>query len=162
MTDSGIKKINILGDMLFPIQFQFLGILLLIGGFVVATQNIFIGYSLMFLALMIFTGRDGVVFYPSQKQYRPYRSFLLFKIGKKRSYEAIEKIFLNSGKYNQKMYTMHTLQHIEKRGIEFNVYVKLDEDHKIYLGHHKDKEKLLTRFRRIAEILNTPFQDNTI
>ena len=147
--------------MLFPIQFQFLGILLLLGGLAAATQNIYIGSILIILALMIFTGRDGVVFYPTQKLYKTYRSFLLFKFGKKQSYQTIENIFLNSGKYSQKIYTMHTSQHIEKRGVEYNVYVKLDEDYKIYLGHHKDKGKLVTRFRRIAEILQTPFQDNT-
>ena len=159
--NSEIRKINILGDLLFPLQFQFLGMLLLLGGLVVLTLNIYVGPILILVALLIFTGRDGVVFYPAQRMYKDYRSFLFIKTGKKKPYSTIEKLFINEGHYNQKMYTMHTSQHIKLKSVEYNVYALLDNGTKLYLGYGKDKMKIMMRFTKIAGMLNAPLQDHT-
>ncbi len=162
MSDSNpIRKINILGDLLFPPQFQFLGIALLLGGLAALTVNVFIGPIIILLALLIFTGRDGVVFYPLEKLYKPYRSFLFIKFGEKKPYQSIDMIYVNAGKYSQKIYTAHTMQHMTKKSIEYNAFVKLSDGEKLYLGFSKDKPKLIQRFNRIAEILGTSLQDNT-
>ena len=156
------KKIDIKGDILFPMQFQFFAAALFVGSFFAMTQNIIVGVVLFIISLLIFTGRGGVQVNLIQKTYLVYNSFLFIKSGKEKSYNTLEKIFINAGEYQSKMYTPHTTASFTVRDVEYNAYLKLDNEVKLYLGCDKDKDKVLKRFNKIANKLKIPLQEGIV
>ena len=154
-------KVDIKGDRLFPFQFQFIGLIIFLAGAVVIVQNIYIGFVLLFIALAIFTGRSGVEIDPEVKKYREYYTLLFVKFGKWSFYKMADYIYITASLYSQKIYTAHTMQSSTFRNVEYNAYLKLDEKIKLYLGHSKKKEKIVSRLVPFVSKLFVPLHDVT-
>lgn len=153
--------VDIKSGCLFPIQFQFFGVLLII-----ITIVLFVTYPLwsiltLLLSLLIFTSTSGIEFNPTNKTYRPYHSFLFIKTGKALPYDEIEKIYINGSHVTQRIYTAHTAQSATFKNKEFDAYVKFTNGKKEYLLTDKKKELLIEKLRALSASLNIEITDNT-
>lgn len=149
-------------EKLFPFQFQVVGYALLMAGVIlVPSGNLIIGLALCVAGFFITTAYSGTEIDPHHKTIREYNAYFFIKTGKATPYNGIEKLFINSNKVSQKLYTAHTLNSTTFRGMEFNAYLKLESGEKILLLRMKDKAKLLKKLDPISAVLNTPLSDLT-
>lgn len=117
----------------------------------------------MFLLLggLIVTGYTGVEFDRSRQTFREFNSFLFMRSGKWKTYDNLEKIFINAVKTSQYIYTQVTTgSTIRTR--EFDAYLKTNSGIKVFLTSRKDKEVLKKDLEPLAEFLRVPVVDNTV
>jgi hypothetical protein len=115
----------------------------------------------MLSGILILTAYEGTEINPGSRTYREYNSFLFLKKGKRKKYGSIEKIFVNSGKVTQKVYTAHTMTSATFSRVEYNAWLKFRDGEKLFLASARNKEKLLKRLNEIAGKLNTSVVDST-
>jgi hypothetical protein len=156
------KLIDIKAESL-PWQAKLIGVLMALGGLSLFTS------SLWWLAILLVLGGLGMVTMysgteidPAKKTYREYNSFLLLKTGSSSPYQFVEKIFINSEKTSQKMYTAHTLNSSTFHNVHYNAFIKFDNGEKIFLTTRKEKPKLMAMLTPIAQTLDTVVVDNTV
>ena len=153
--------IDIRCGRLFPFQFQVIAIVFLIGSVATFYLNPVIALLLILISVVILTAHEGTEINSSARTYREYNSFLFIRSGQHKKYSGIEKIFINSEKVSQKMYTPHTLDSSTFRHINYNAWLKFDNGVKVHLMSKKDKEALLGMLGKIAMFLNTSVVDAT-
>ena len=153
--------VNIKGGRLFPFPFLLLGAVFCIAGFpLLTTSPLFAGISLL-AGASILTAHEGTEINPSTRTFREYNSFLFLKRGRNKKYSAIEKIFVNSGKVSQRIYTAHTMNSGIFTNMEYNAFLKFEDGVKVFLVSHKNKNRLLLKLNKIGRALNVPVVDNT-
>ena len=153
------QKVDIKGARLFPFPFMVLG-----GAFVLAGLGVLMSYPIVSLILIVFgisiiTAFEGTEVYPASRTYREYNSFLLFRTGRQKGFQSIEKIFINSGKVTRRMYTAHTMNSSTFSNIEYNVYLKFSDGVKIFLFSGRNKNKIVRQAEHFARSLNTSLHD---
>ena len=154
--------VDVKSGTLFPMPFLVLGAICFIAGAVVFVNHPIIAIVLIVGGILILTSYEGTEIDPSSRTYREYNSFLFIKKGKAKNYQGIEKIFINSAKVSQRVYTAHTSASATFSNIEYNAYLKFKEGEKVFLLSGKDKTKLLKKLRDISRSLNTSVVDNTM
>ena len=145
----------------FPWQIKLIGILFLIVAISVLANFWWLSLILAVLSLLILTGHSGTEINVSDKTFREYNSYLSIRRGDRLKYDEIERIFINSAKVSQKMYTAHTLNSSTFHSVVYNAYLKLD-GRKIFLTGRKDKAQLIRILKPVASALRTEITDNTI
>lgn len=148
-------------EKLFPLHFRFVGGVLVVVGLVVLLPSPILAVILLVLGGALLTGIAGVEFDNQAKTYREYNSCFFLKNGVRKKYDSVEKIFINSMKVSQRMYTAHTNHSSNFHQVEYNAYVKFGEYQKIYLKSMKDKESLLKALSPLAQYLDTQVVDHT-
>ena len=153
--------VDIKSGSLFPFPFLVLGALVFLAAMLVFVSSPILSVFLFVTAAFILTAHEGTEIDPSSKTYREYQSFLFVKKGSMKSYDSIEKIFVNSGKSVQRVYTAHTSQSSTFSSVEYNAYLKFSDGVKVFLLSKRNKPKLLDKLRDAARILNVALVDNT-
>lgn len=153
--------VDIKSGSLFPFPFLVLGAVVFLAGLAVLVSYPILSLFLLVTAAAILTAHEGTEIDPSSQTYREYQSFLFMKKGKPKKYGGIEKIFVNSGKVSQKIYTAHTSQSTTFSNIEYNAYLKFNDGVKVFLLARKSKTKLLDKLNNAARVLNVSVVDNT-
>ena len=156
------STVDIKSGRLFPFQFLVLGAVILVAGIAVAGPYVIIGVVLILAGAVILTAHEGTEIYPATNTYREYNSILFIKTGKGKKYESIEKIFINPVKVSQRMYSAHTMNSSTFQHIEYNAYLKFSDGEKIFLLSGKNRDRIRSRLKLVAETLNIPLQDNTV
>lgn len=154
--------IDIKCGRLFPLPFFVLGGAVFLAGVGSMAHLPWIAIILILLGATVLTAYEGTEISPHTKTLREYNSFLFFlKKGNRRKYASIEKIFINSAKVSQRIYTAHTLNSSTFTNVEYNAWLKLGDGSKIFLASDRRKSRLLKRFEVIAKALNTELTDTT-
>ncbi len=156
-----ILKIDFKSGRLFPWTFQLFAVALLVAAVVYFTTYTMISIGLLLFSLLIITAHTGVEFDRKKQTYREYNSFLLIKTGKVLPYRGVEKVFINSGRVSQRVYTAHTTTSSVFTNTEYRGYVKLLNGNKIFLISGKDKVKVAEKLAGLADWLQTGFTDHT-
>jgi hypothetical protein len=154
-------KVDIKGARLFPFPFMVLGTGFLLAGMGVMIIHPIISLVLIVFGLSIVTAFEGTEIYPASHTYREYNSFLFLKTGRPKSFEGIEKIFINSGRVTQRMYTAHTMSSSSFSNVEYNAYLKFTEGVKVFLFSGRNKTRLIRKAEDLARSLNTSLHDHT-
>lgn len=154
----GIDKIDVKAES-FPWQAKLVGALFLVGGIAMVSTVWWLASVLIVCALLLLTGHSGTVFDRTKKTYREYNSYLFFRRGEDVAYNRVEKIFINSERLSQKVYTPHTLDSMTFHSVVYNAYLKFDNGRKIYLTTGRKKSALIGRLRPVAEFLQTTVHD---
>ena len=154
--------LNIRSGLLFPLPFLFLG-----GGFVLAGVGILgihllLAFILILVGLFIITSYEGTEINTRTGTYREYNSYFFLKRGEAKPFSGIEKIYINSAKVSQAVYTAHTTSSSTFTNTEYRAYIKFDGGERVLLLSGRNKKKLLARTKQIAESLNTSVHDNTV
>lgn len=153
--------VDIKSGSLFPFPFLVLGAIVFLAGVLVFVSSPLLSLFLLVTAAFILTAHEGTEVDPSARTYREYQSFLFIKKGKLKKYDGIEKIFVNSGRVSQKVYTAHTLQSSTFSSTEYNAYLKFNDGVKVFLLSKKNKVKLIAKLKNAGRILNVTVVDNT-
>jgi hypothetical protein len=154
--------VDIKSGALFPWPFLLLG-----GGFFLAGIGLFltspiIAIILLLLGASMVTGYEGTQVDRASSTYREYRSFLFLKTGERKKYDSIEKIFVNSAKVTQRIYTAHTMSSATFSNVEYNAYLKFSDGVKVFLLSERKKARLLRKLEAIGRELDIPVTDNTV
>lgn len=156
------SKINLRSGSLFPWHFQFMAAIILIIGLALILERTLVASVLILAGGFILTGSSGVEIDKVQKTYREYTSFFLIRRGKKKKYQDVEKLFINSSKTTTQMSSAkanHTTTFINQ---EFNGYLKFSDGQKLFLLSTRKKEKLETVLSSVSNFLQVPIQDTTL
>ena len=151
---------NFKSEKLFPFQFQLLGAVFLFVGIVFTLGSPYLATLLIAIGAFILTGYRGIQFDRSTKIYRAYNSFLFLKFGKWKEYGEVEKIFINSSKVSQKIYTRIN-EGTTVRSVEYNAYLKVGDGTKEFLTNNRDKKTLFAKLDGLAEFFHLDIIDNT-
>jgi len=154
------SKIIFRSGKLFPFQFQYFAVLLFI--FTVLLLFLHPLYSPIPLipALIVFTGDYGLEINSVKKEYRTFNSILFFKSGSWVSFDAIEKIFVNSSYSSQKVYTRVTEGPVIQQK-SYNAYIKFKDGEKVFLTARKAKNSVIKKLSRLSEQLGLEITDHT-
>lgn len=153
--------IDVKAGRLFPWQFLLIGVLIMIGSLaLISTKPALAGLMLIAGGFMV-TASEGTEIDVVQKRYREYTSFYFLKKGTWIRFEAAEKVFINSARTSNKMYTASTLNSSTFINTQYNGYLKFSDGTKLHLLTSRKKEKLATVLQNVASLLKIPVQDNT-
>ena len=152
--------IDIKFGSIFPWPFQFLAGILLIMGLAILLDKTILSVIMILGSGFVLSGYVGTEIDKGEKEYREYNAFFFIKNGKKIKYTGIEKIFINTSKMKQRLYTAHTNHSSIFTNTEFNGFVKFDDGTKIQLLSNRKKEKLVSELKKISEFLNVQVEDN--
>ena len=145
----------------FPWQAKLIGALLLMIAIGTVSNFWWLSIILVIGALFLFTGHSGTEIDNTNKTFREYNSYLFVKIGDAKKYNGIERIFINSSKESQTMYTAHTTSSSTFTNIVYDAYLKFDHGEKIFLTGRKDKQKLVKVLEPVVKKLNVELIDHT-
>jgi hypothetical protein len=155
------KKIDIRYGSLFPWPFQFIaGIVLIVAASLIVERTI-VAVAFMILCGLILTASEGTEIDLERKTFQEYKSFFFVKTGTKEHYSGMEKIFINTSKSRQQMYTAHTTKSSIYENIEYNAFLKFDDGTKIQLLQRRNKADLMKRVKKIASELDVLVDDQT-
>lgn len=155
------STVDIKSGSVFPFPFLVLGAVFLMAGAAVFVNHPVISVVLIIAGALILTSYEGTEIDLLSRTYREYNSFLFIKKGESKKYEGIEKIFVNSSKVSQRIYTAYSSSSATVTGTEYNAYLKFNHGEKVFLFSGKNKSKLLRRLNDISRSLNTSVVDNT-
>ncbi|MFY0687561.1 MAG: hypothetical protein JXQ90_10380 [Cyclobacteriaceae bacterium] len=155
------RAIDIKLGRLFPFHFQILGLVFSFIGIVLMVFSPYFSPIPMFLGGLILTGYRGIKFDGTAKVYKDYNSFLFIKFGKWEKYSQVEKVFINSSKVSQKVYTMVT-NGTTIENLEYNAYIMFEDGKKLYLMSDRNRDKLYKKLARIADFFQSKINDNTM
>lgn len=154
--------IDIKAGSLLPFQFLVFGGIMLTAGMMSLHHQMILSVILIMISAAMLTAYEGTEIMPHSKTYREYTSILFFKRGAWKKYDGVEKIFINSGKVSQKIYTAHTLNSGTFTDVKYNAYLKFTDGTKVLLLKSKNKSRLLAKVTDTAAGLNTIVVDNSI
>jgi hypothetical protein len=145
-----------------PWHFKFLGILMILLAIAAIFSSVWwLSIILVFVGLIILTIQSGTEIDHSTKTYREYNSILFFRHGEQERYDAVEKIFINASKVEQRVHPAHTNDSSTFYYTEYNAYLKLSDGKKIFLMSKKNKAAMMNKLKPVAELLETELVDYT-
>jgi hypothetical protein len=156
------KRIDIRYGSLFPWPFQFIaGIVLIIAATLIVERTI-AAIAFMLLSGLVITASEGTEIDLFNKTFLEYKSFFFIKSGTKENYSGMEKIFINTSKTKQQLYTAHTTKSSIYENIEYNAFLKFDDGTKVHLLQKRKKAHLMKRVDKFAAELDVPVEDQTV
>lgn len=122
----------------------------------------FIFYSIIaYFCFMIFTARHYLEFNTDQRVCFKYVWVLGLKLGNKRSYQFIEKLYVNKIQLvSTNKYNTNSLL-IEMKHVVYRCYLKFDDGEKIFLDEDGNKERLFERLVVYRDRFKTSLYDTT-
>jgi len=141
------SRISIRSGPIFPYQFQYFAILLIIFSFLLITVKPYLSILPLLPGLIILSSFYGLEIHPGKGEYRNFKSFLFIKTGSWIAYEGIENIFINSSHQTQKIYTRITEGPIIRKKY-YNAYLKFRNGDKAFLISKKNKISLIKKISR--------------
>lgn len=156
------KIVDVRGALLFPLPFLMLGAGFVLAGLGVLVNHPVIGLILVAVGVLVVTAYEGTEIDPEKRTYREYNALFFLKKGKAKHFDTIEKIYINSGKVSERVYTAHTTSSSVFMNVEYNAYLKLSKGEKVFLFSSRNKNKLMRRAKIIAARLNTEFHDHSV
>lgn len=154
------ESIDFKSEKLFPFHFQLFGIVFFFTGVLSLLYKPYLTPIFILLGAFILSGYQGVEFDRVKRVYREYNSFFFMKFGKWGKYDTIEKIFINSSRTSQKIYTRVT-EGVTVKNLVYNAYLLLGNGSKIYLIGKKDKKSLHKKLSTLSDFFQLEIHDNT-
>lgn len=157
-----MKKLDIKQEAYFPFTFKLFGLILFAFGLLVWTQREWhlIAKVLTMIASFgvggaILTARYGVLIDPIEKTILEYIQVLFWESGKAKSYDKIEKIFINEVTEAATFQTRTGSVHDVKNNV-YKAFLKFDDGENIQLDRDKNRDRLKQRVQNYREILEVP------
>ena len=145
----------------FPWTFRFLGALAAVGSVFLLINFNWLGLPLLFVGLLIIFSYEGAEVDHQKKVYKEYASWLVIKTGKWRTYDAIDKVYINKIHETQRMYSAHTSKSSIFSNAVYHGYLKFSSNEKILLLSKKNKANMVKRLEGFAKAVGVPLVDNT-
>jgi len=156
------RNIDVRYGNLFPWPFHLISGIVLIVAASLIIERTAVAIAFMIVSGFVLTASEGTEIDLSRKTFLEYKSFFFIKSGTSESFSAIEKIFINTSKSRQQMYTAHTTKSSIYENIEYNAFLKFDDGTKVHLLKKRKKDDIIKRINTIAAKLGVPVEDHTI
>lgn len=150
------QYLNIKTGLLFPVQFQILGYVLLLSGLGLLIIHFLTSIILILLGGFIVTAYSGVEF--KNHKIREYNSFFFLRFGKWEKLEKVEKIFIKKIKKSQKFYGRANQSSIIREEI-YKAFLKFENGKKIELKESRNKTKLEQKIQKLNQYFQTEIVD---
>jgi hypothetical protein len=154
------KSITVKFGNLFPWIFLLVALAVLVMALLTATDRPTLSICLMLASGIVLTGQEGTEIDRYAKRYREYKSFFFIKSGRWINYAEVEKIFVNTSKSSQRLYTAHTTKSSIFENVDYNGFLKFADGKKVHLLKKRKKAELLDALNPIAGFLDVPLEDN--
>ncbi len=148
--------LNLKNGLLFPLQFQILGYVLLFSGLALIVINIWASILFVLLGGAIVSAFSGIEF--KKDKFREYNAFFFIKNGKWEALKNVEKIFIKKIKVSQRFYGRAN-QSSTIRNVVYKAFLKFENGETIFLYEHKNKEKVQSKLKRLSHFLETEIID---
>jgi hypothetical protein len=155
------SRVDIKYANLFPWPFHLIAVIVLVVAVSLIMERPIAAVIMIMISGIILSASEGTEIDAGAREYREYKSFLFIKTGTNEKYSAIEKIFINTSKTKQQLYTAHTTKSSIFENIEYNAFLKFDDGTKIHLLQKRKKEDLVKQLNRIAMVLGAAIEDHT-
>jgi len=152
-----ILSISLIGYFKFIRPMQSLGVYIIM---------LFITVSFLLL-IVIFTTRNILRLDLSNKKIEEYVLLMGYRFGSSRSYDGIEKIFINRSVMVQKNQYVRwiTVSNVDSdtiyRGYLYKSFMKFNDGSKLFLKADYNKSKLVAELNKINYLVKTTIQDYT-
>lgn len=149
------KRISITTDFYFSTSFMFFAALLLIGAGVAFLdfRQPLISALMLLTSLVIFTARYRFTLNLIDHTYFDYLWIAGFKHGEKGKFSSISGMHLTKNAYRQNINSgLGGVNSMTKRGIEYNGYIRLD-DQDIHLLSDDKRSKVVKKLEKIQRVL---------
>lgn len=157
--------IKIKQDYLLPFFIRFVGIIIFLAivlNFIRTHQNvqtrILHGVTLYF-CVMIVTARRVLEFDMKRKTCFRYIWVLGLKLGGTRTFNYIEKLFVNKVKYVSAGSMIN--YHAQTQAVMYKCFLKFDDGEKMFFDSDVDKDRLVGRLRKANAVFETSIYDTT-
>ncbi|WP_159583939.1 hypothetical protein [Marinoscillum sp. 108] len=160
-----MNKIRINQGRILPWQFRMVGTLIVLGSMAFALLRlsefpaIVICIAISFLIPAMWSAYYILEIDPEQKTISEFSWVLSFKNGKTKSFQEVEKIFVNETKKAQRM-TSWSGQVRTSKFNEYMAFLKLVEGDKYFLISDPDPANLMKRLTPISEKLGCDIHEN--
>lgn len=155
------KKIDVRYGSLFPWPFHLIAGIVLIVAVSLILERTIVAVAFMVFCGLVLTASEGTEIDLAGRTFQEYKSFFFIKTGTKEKYSGMEKIFINTSKTKQQLYTAHTTKSSIYENIEYNAFLKFDDGTKVHLLRKRKKADLMKRVKKIAAELDVPVDDQT-
>ena len=159
---SSKNKVDIRYGSLFPWAFQLIAGVVLIVAASLILERTAVAIAFIIVSGFVLTAAEGTEIDLSRKTFLEYKSFYFIKSGTRESFSGMEKIFINTSKSRQQMYTAHTTKSSIYENIDYNAFLKFDDGTKVHLLKKRKKDDLVKRINNIAAKLGVRVEDHTI
>jgi hypothetical protein len=159
---SSRTKVDVRYGSLFPWPFQLIAGIVLIVAASLVLERPAIAITFIIISGLVLTAAEGTEIDVASKSFIEYKSFFFIKTGTRDTFSAMEKIFVNTSKSRQQMYTAHTTKSSIYENIEYNAFLKFDDGTKVHLLKKRKKGDLMKRINNVATRLGVPVEDHTI
>lgn len=149
---------NLKNGLLFPVQFQILGYVLLFVGLAIIVVNIWASIILIILGGAIVSAYSGIEF--KKDKFREYNAFFFIKNGKWEPLKKVEKIFIKRVKVSQKLFGRAN-QSSTIRNTVYKAFLKFENGQTIFLYDHQNKGKVESKLKELSDFLKTEIIDYT-
>ena len=147
---------------LFPWIFLTVAAVILVMALFTMAARPILSICLILVSGLVLTAQEGTEIDKSMRRYREYKSFFFIKSGRWMNYKQVEKIFVNSSKSSQRLYTAHTTKSSIFENIDYNGFLKFSDNKKVHLLKKRKKAELLKALNPIARFLEVPVEDNLL
>jgi hypothetical protein len=155
------NRVDIKYGNLFPWPFHLIAAIVLVVAVSLIMERPIAAVIMIIISGIILSASEGTEIDADAREYREYKSFLFIKTGTNEKYSSIEKIFINTSKTRQQLYTAHTTKSSIFENIEYNGFLKFNDGTKIHLLQKRKKEDLVKQLNRIAMVLSAAIEDHT-
>ncbi len=159
---SSRKKVDVRYGSLFPWPFQLIAGIVLIVSVPLVLERPAIAIAFIVLSGLVLTAAEGTEINLASNTFLEYKSFFFINSGTRENFSGMEKIFINTSKSRQRMYTAHTTKSSIYENIEYNAFLKFDDGTKVHLLKRRKKDDLMKRVSTIKATLDVPVEDHTI
>lgn len=159
---SSRQKVDVRYGSLFPWPFRFVAGVFLVIAAALILERTAVAFAFIISCGLVLTASEGSEIDLAGKTFLEYKSFFFIKSGARKSFSGMEKIFINTSKSRQQMYTAHTTKSSIYENIEYNAFLKFDDGTKVHLLKKRKKDDLMKRISDIAAKLGVPVEDHTI
>jgi hypothetical protein len=154
-----MKSISVNTGEYFPWHVKLVAGFIALAGITQVQSNLILGSVLILGGIIIFTTRYYFQIDMQNKRYRDGVSVMGLKLGDKKSFDAIEYLFIKSNKVSRTYNSRVTTKTIA--GIEFDGYIKFSEDEKIHLFRNKERQIVLDKLLHLSRLTETSVMDYT-
>jgi hypothetical protein len=138
----------------FPKTVRAIGALFCIFGLAMIWTLPVIGLLFLFITAVTFTTHYGFEISLAPNSFREFVWVLGWKDGKKTSFNSVEFLFIQSGKFSFLTYTLK-----EKQLPAFEGYLKFEGRNEVHAITDVSRDKLVARLRPMADYLQIPILD---
>lgn len=145
-----------------PLHFVLLGAVLVIFALFdwFASQSYILDIILFVLGVLLVTSHQRLTVDLKNKKYSEFYWVLGLKVNNfENSYQEINSVFCESGKYSQE-YGKYNRRFIS--GTIYNGYIELKDQENLYIGNNKRRPSLLNKLEKIGGQLKVSVEDRVV